>query len=74
MTARYMDRTPTRRDWLLPLAMAGLSLVVSGWVNYSSNDKITIGRVVAVETQQKNDGQRLERIENKLDKILERIK
>lgn len=31
-------------------------------------------RITALETQQRNDTQRLERIENKIDRVFERVK
>lgn len=61
-------------DWVLPIALALLSLAVSGWANYNRTDKELTNRVTAVEVQQKNDGQRLERIENKLDRVLEAVR
>lgn len=71
------DRVPTKRDWapiLVPVGIALLSLVISAWTGYTSSDKELNRRITTVETQQKNDGSRLERIENKVDRILERIK
>ena len=79
-----LNGVPTKREWIVPLAIAiatgVLSLVVSAYVGYSSNDKVLAVKVGQVETQQKNDGDRLNRIENninniddKVDRILERV-
>ena len=62
-----------KRDHLIPVLLVVASLVLSGYVAYTNNDKAITGRVIAVETQQKNDGSRLERIEAKLDRLLEAI-
>jgi peptidoglycan hydrolase CwlO-like protein len=70
---RYLDRTPTKRDWILPLAIAGLSITMSAFAAYNNNDKAITSRVVVIETQQKNDGARLERIENKIDKLDDKV-
>jgi len=74
ITDRYLTRIPVKRDWVLTLVIAGLSVLLSAYVAYSNNDKAITSRVVVIETQQKNDEQRLERIENKVDRILERVK
>ena len=68
---RYLDRVPTKRDWIVPIAIATASLAASAFANYNSTDKETASRISIVETQQKNDGQRLERIEGKIDRLLE---
>jgi hypothetical protein len=70
---RYLDRVPTKRDWLLPLVLAGLSFAVTAYASYSSNDKATATRITVVETQQKNDDRRLERIETKIDKMDDKV-
>lgn len=72
--ARELDRIPNKRDWILPIVIALLSLAVSAYAGYSHNDKELAQRISVVETQQKNDGKGLERIENKVDRLLERVK
>jgi peptidoglycan hydrolase CwlO-like protein len=75
--AQYeLDRVPSKRDWLpifAAILLALFSLSVSGWAAYSSNDKANVQRIQAVETQQKNDGNRLDRIENKIGQVDEKI-
>jgi propanediol dehydratase large subunit len=56
-------------SYALPIALAGVSLVVSGWSSYTNNDKAFAQRLTAVETQQLNDGRSLQRIEQNLDEI-----
>jgi hypothetical protein len=60
-----------KTEWLLPLVIAGVSLAVSSWASYTSNDKELTSRVTAIETQQKNDLKSIDRIETKLDKLYE---
>jgi hypothetical protein len=79
-----LDRVPTKREWIVPIAIATISGVISlgvaGYVGYTSNDKELAVKVGQVETQQRNDGDRLNRIEikvdsvdDKIDRILERV-
>lgn len=56
---------------VVAIALALLSLVVSAYSGYTHDDKKTGERITAVETQQLNDGRRLERIEDKVDKVLD---
>lgn len=74
VTKTGLDRIPTKRDWVLPIAMFVLSLVASGLIAYAQGERAASNRVTAVENQQKNDGQRLDRMESKLDRLLERVK
>jgi len=78
VTKTELDRVPTKRDWLVPflssLVLALMSLAFSAYAGYNNNDKVTAGKVSAMENQQKNDGQRLDRIENKIDRLLEKVK
>lgn len=71
---RYLDRVPTKRDWIVPVLLALMALAVSAYAGYSSTDKEMASRISVVETQQKNDGQRLERIEDKIDRLLEYVR
>ena len=71
---RYLDRVPTKRDWIIPVGIAVMSMALSAYAAYSGNDKVLTSRVTAVETQQINDTRRLERIEDKVDRLLERVK
>ncbi len=59
---------PAVKTWLYPaLIAAGMS----AFAGYLHNDKDLISRVVALETGRTEDGKRLDRIENKLDKLVE---
>lgn len=60
-----------KREWFIPIALALVSLLVSGWVSYNNTDRITASRIAVVETQQHNNERRLERIENKVDRLLD---
>jgi hypothetical protein len=66
-----LNEVPTKRDWLIPVVLALLSLAASAFANYNDNDKNLTSRIAVVENQQKNDTQRLERIETKLDRFYE---
>ena len=54
---------------LVALIIALVSLLVSAWGGYAYNDKVISERVTAVETQQKDDGQSINRVEQKIDTI-----
>lgn len=63
-------------EWVVPLLIALGSLLVSGYVAYAHNDRDLNSRISVVEQQQKSDSQpggRLDRIENKVDKVLEKM-
>lgn len=62
----YVVKIPT---WLAPILLALVSLLFSAYVGYSNNDKSLSSRITAVETQQKNDREAIQRIENKLDRF-----
>jgi hypothetical protein len=71
------SRIPSKQDWIGPvvaIVVALVSLALSGYASYSHNDKDLTGRIIAVETQQKNDDSRLERIEQKVDRLLDRVR
>lgn len=54
---------------VVTIVIALLSLVLSAYAGYSHNDKEITSRVVAVETQQKNDHDAINRVEGKVDKV-----
>lgn len=56
------------KNWLT-IVLALFSLVVSGYVGYSNNDKATAVKVASLETQQVNDQATLKRLEDKIDKL-----
>lgn len=63
-------RTNGWSKWLLSLFVAAI-LGLAGWGG--STIIATSARVTRVETQQEGTTSRLERIENKLERVLERI-
>lgn len=56
-------------DILVPVILALGSLLLSGYAAYSHNDKEISNRVTAVETQQKNDHEGIQRVETQLEKV-----
>ncbi|TXH14492.1 MAG: hypothetical protein E6R03_09195 [Hyphomicrobiaceae bacterium] len=63
---------PVDWRWLTPILISIASMLGSSFVVYTSNDKQLSGRVTAVETNRENDVERLKRIEDKLDRLIER--
>lgn len=61
------------QNLLIPILLALGSLGITGYNAYMHNDKELTSRVTAVEVQQKNDGGRLERMEDKLDRVVEAV-
>ena len=55
--------------WWLPIALAIVSLTVSGYLGYSRNDKAIAERVVKVETLVDTIGPRLDKIDGKLERV-----
>lgn len=53
------------------IVIALLSLAVSAFVSYTHNDKEMASRIAVVETQQKNDHDGINRVEVKVDKLLD---
>lgn len=58
--------------WLVPIVLSIISMLGSSLVVYTNNDKAISNRLTTVETQQDADSARLERMENKLDRLIER--
>lgn len=69
MSTSTEDIKATNRSTLAAIIIAIVSALLSGWVGYSHNDKEISNRVVAVETQQKNDHEGITRVEGKVDKV-----
>lgn len=55
---------------LAAIIIALLSLALSAYAGYSHNDKDISNRVTAIETQQKNDGATIQRVESKVDQLV----
>jgi len=62
-----MTLIPVQSKIAIGLAVA--SLLLSGFVAYTTGTDKDHQRIAVVETQQKSDGDRLGRIENKVDQI-----
>lgn len=60
----------TYQKFLIPALIALSSFAMSGYIAYTANDKGTSNRLTAVETKQQSDAARQDRIENKLDWII----
>lgn len=56
---------------LVAILVALLSLAVSAYAGYAHNDKDISNRVSVIETQQKNDGATIQRVEGKVDRLVE---
>lgn len=61
---------PGAAFWL-SLILAGVSLIVSAYAGYNHNDKAMEHRVTTIEVQQKNDASTIQRVESKVDKLVE---
>lgn len=57
--------------WWLALILSAASLGWAGYTNYTHNDKELAQRITAVEAHRADDTQRLDRVETKLDKLLD---
>jgi len=61
------------RTLFVTILLALGSLLVSGLVGYAQDNSALLQRLRAVEIQQENDKYRLERIELKVDRLLEYV-
>lgn len=65
------DRVP-KVNWGLVLTVVALLV---GWLLMGfSDNRAIISRITALETNRANDAQRMERIESKVDRVLELVK
>ena len=62
-----------RQNSLLPFILAGLSMLGTAYLGLTGNDRSTAQRLSAVEAHQDDTTQRLDRIEIKLDAVLEQV-
>ena len=81
---RYWAKVPNHLDWMIPFVVAFISLVISGYVGYSGNDKEVVQRLAVVETtvtttKIQRDAeylaltQRLDRVQNSADKLNDKL-
>jgi hypothetical protein len=72
-------RRPSRVNWNALAVIVALIVAMAGWFRDDSKDheaesRVIEARISVLETQRSNDTQRMERIEGKLDRLLERAK
>lgn len=68
-----VDKHKSALALLLPVIIALVSLFVSAFVGYSNNNTVIAERMKAVETQQANDRETLKRIEQKVDRVVDKV-
>ena len=61
----------TASDTILALVLAGLSLLGTIYVQMTHNDRDNAQRISAIEAHQGDTGKRLDRMESKLDRLIE---
>lgn len=68
-------RSDTRSNWVAVAAflLSLLAFLINGMRSYGDDSSALKQRISVVETQQQNANQRMERMENKIDRILERV-
>ena len=63
-----------RYSWLIPIVISLLSLLASGFVAYSHEREQTNTNLAVIDARQQDDRARLDRIEQKIDAILRKLK
>lgn len=63
--------TRTSAPWWLALLISGVSLLGSMYASYTHNDKEITSRLTTVESHQGDVDHRLNRMEDKLDRLIE---
>ena len=61
----------THAPWWLALAVSGLSMLGTIYTQYSHDSSVVIQRISILETHQDDTSRRLDRIESKLDRVVE---
>lgn len=56
--------------WWLPIAIAAFSLLITGYVGFTRSDRDVIQRLSVVEAHSTETTQRLDRMEDKIDKLM----
>jgi len=75
--AREVEGIPSmwRAEWIVPMlltmAMALGGVAISAYGAYNNNDKATAIEVTTLKTQRVSDKEQLDRLEGKVDKVLE---
>lgn len=58
----------------VPIGLTLLSLLVSAFVGYAYSAQVVGSRLSVVETQQRYEGARLDRMEDKIDEVLRELR
>lgn len=57
--------------WWIPLVVAGASLLMTGYAEYTHNDRDISNRVTALESHRQDDAQKLDHIQAQVDKLVD---
>jgi hypothetical protein len=73
------SKSPFRVNWNAVAVVVALIVALLGWFRDDSRHANAviddnIGRITVLETQRKGDSERLERVEAKIDRLIERTK
>ena len=69
----FWEQIPNKADWVMPIVVFFLTMVMMGIVGYFRNDSALSARVTAVEAHQGDTEKRLDRIETKVDTLGDNI-
>jgi hypothetical protein len=72
MPGRYpiftnLDGIPSKAEWIMPIVILVLSIIISGLSGYFHDDRVLAERLTTVEAHQGDTKDRLDRIESKID-------
>ena len=69
----FWEQIPNKADWVMPIVVFFLTMVMMGIVGYFRNDSDLLARVTAVEAHQGDTKQRLDRMEVKEDALGDKL-
>jgi hypothetical protein len=72
MTTSFITKQDNR-GWVIAVILAIFGYVATGFMAYTHEDKAMNSRVTALEVHQADDSNRLERVENKIDRMFEAV-
>lgn len=61
---------PDKRAWIIPFVIAGLSMLGTVYTSITHNDKDLSSRVTALEAHREDDSQKLDHIQQQLDRLV----
>lgn len=64
---------PNKADWIMPMVVFVLTMVIMAFSGYFSNDRALAERITAVETHEGDTAKRLDRIETKVDSLGDKL-